>query len=363
MKSAILLATAACVIAAAGFTAASPASAADDSFLKGLSGSLNFNQSGGELQKGFDAAFAQRFTEVSGVKVNYSSPQTDFARIKAMKEADAMEYDLLELGGEGDVIFLSKNGLLEKLDTKALGIDHLPKEYVSDYGVAYGPSGSTLIWNTSVWPANGKHPTSVLDLFNTKDFPGKRCIFGGGPSTNGILEYALMADGVPADKVYPIDMERALKKLDTIRNDLVFWNSGAESVQFVLDGQCDLGTTWSGRPALRKRQDPDAPIAMTWKDAMVGGGWFAIPTGAKNSAAAAAMIKLAMRPESQAKLCNIIAYCLPIPGVKELIDEAMRPWVPIDDNIKQTALVENGEFYAKNLPALTERWNAWRLGK
>lgn len=351
------------MLAAAALVAGGPASADDDAYLKGLSGSLNFNQSGGELQKGFDAAFAGAFAEASGVKVNYSSPQTDFARIKAMHEADAMEYDLLELGGQGDVTFLSREGLLEKLDLKELGIDGLPKEYVSDYGVAYGPSGSTLIWNTSIWPEDGKHPTSVLDLFNTKDFPGKRCILGGAPYTNGILEYALMADGVPADQVYPIDMERALKKLDTIRDDLVFWNSGAESIQFVLDGQCDLGTTWSGRPALRKRQDPDAPIAMTWKDAMVGGGWFSIPAGAKNPKAAAAMIKLAMKPESQAKLCNIIAYCLPLPGVKELIDAQMRPWVPIDDNIAQTALVENGDFYAEHLPALTERWNAWRLEK
>jgi putative spermidine/putrescine transport system substrate-binding protein len=297
------------------------------------------------------------------VQVNYSSPQADFARIKAMNEAGAMEFDLLELGGQGDVTFLSKQGFLQKLDLKALGIDGLPKEYVSDYGVTYGPSGSTLIWNTTIWPEDGKHPTTVLDLFNVEDFPGKRCILGAAPYTNGILEYALMADGVPPDQVYPIDMERALKKLDTIRDDLVFWNSGAESVQFVLDGQCDLGTTWSGRPALRKRQDPDAPIAMTWKDAMVGGGWFAIPAGAKNAKAAEALIKLAMQPESQAKLCNIIAYCLPIPGVKELIDAEMRPWVPIDDNIAQTALAENGDYYAEHLPELTERWNAWRLGQ
>lgn len=351
------------IVATTALLAGRPALADDLSYLKGLQGSLNFNQSGGELQKGFDAAFAKKFGEESGVQVNYSSPQTNFARIKAMHDANAMEYDLLELGGQGDVIFLSKAGLLQKLDLAALGIDKLPKQYVSDYGVDYGPSGSTLIWNTNVWPLDKKHPTTVLDLFNVKDFPGKRCIYGGAPYTNGILEYALMADGVPADKVYPIDIERALKKLDTIRDQLVFWDSGAESIQFVLDGQCDLGTTWSGRPALRKRQDSDAPIAMTWKDAMVGGGWLAIPEGAKNAKAAAAMIKLAMSPEAQAKLCNIIAYCLPIPGVKELIEPAMRPWVPIDDNLAQTALVEGGEYYAENLPALTERWNKWRLGK
>ena len=328
-------------------------------YLKGLSGTLHWNQSGGELEMGFTEAFVSEFEELTGVDVTYSSPCCNYAKLRVMVESDNVEWDMLEVGGEGDLRLISDQGLLQPLDLSSLDLSNVPEEFVNPYGILYGPAGAILIWNTTVWPEDGKHPTTLLDLYNLEDFPGKRCMFGGVPAYNGVLEYALLADGVALDELYPLDVERALAKLDTIKEHIIFWDSGAESVQFVLDGQCDLGTTWSGRPAMRMRDDPDAPLARTWKDAALVGGWLAITEGSGNPEAALALIQFYLRPEVQVAMCNSIAYCIAMPGVVDQIDEGMKPWVPIGDNFEQVGFVENGDYYYKNFDKLVERWNAW----
>ncbi|MQA95884.1 MAG: hypothetical protein GEV11_14990 [Streptosporangiales bacterium] len=51
----------------------------------------------------------------------------------------------------------------------------------------------------------------------------KRAIEGSPSPTTGTYEAALLADGVPADKLYPLDTQRALKVYDRIKNDAVYW--------------------------------------------------------------------------------------------------------------------------------------------
>lgn len=327
-------------------------------YLQGLSGVVRFNQSGGELEQGFNQAFVDDFEELSGVKVVYSSPQGGLARLKAMHDAGNMQWDMLELGGLGDLLSAQDQGLLEKVDYSGIDVSQFPKQFIQEYGFDYGPSGSVLIWNKDKWPDDGKHPESVLDLFNTEEFPGKRCMLGASPATNGILEYAAMASGVPKEDVYPIDLDRAFGELDKIKDDAVWWESGAESIQYLLDGQCDMGTTWSGRPAIRLKEDPSLPIGGTFEDAMIGGGWFAIPDGAENAENARALMRYYLQRSVQVDMCNTIAYCLDMPGLQKEIDPGMQPWVPLGVNLENT-FPEDGKYWAENLPDVTTRWNEW----
>ncbi|MGO8077848.1 extracellular solute-binding protein, partial [Rhizobium leguminosarum] len=72
---------------------------------------------------------------------------------------------------------------------------------------------------------------ACADLFDTAKFPGKRTFYKW--SAPGVIEEALLADGVAADKLYPLDLERAFKKLDTIKSDIVWWSGGAKSQQLL----------------------------------------------------------------------------------------------------------------------------------
>src|SRR5690606_938896 len=88
-------------------------------------------------------------------------------------------------------------------------------------------------------------PTDWTAMWDTKKFPGKRALYNRVES--GLLEMALLADGVPADKLYPLDVPRALKKLGQIRNDIIWYETVPQSEQLMRDGQASMGVLADGR--------------------------------------------------------------------------------------------------------------------
>src|SRR5438309_6091061 len=54
-----------------------------------------------------------------------------------------------------------------------------------------------------IFPA-GKRPTTWAEFWDAKKFPGPRTLRAGVYGT-GAYEEALLADGVPMDKLYPMD--------------------------------------------------------------------------------------------------------------------------------------------------------------
>ncbi|KAG0760324.1 hypothetical protein G6F22_019155 [Rhizopus arrhizus] len=57
-----------------------------------------------------------------------------------------------------------------------------------------------------------------------------------------------MADGVPTDKVYPCDIDRALASLDKVKPSVdVWWNTGAQVEQMLGSGEVDMIATWVSR--------------------------------------------------------------------------------------------------------------------
>jgi putative spermidine/putrescine transport system substrate-binding protein len=152
----------------------------------------------------------------------------------------------VELGFDSEIRF-EKAGYLEKLDLSYFPIEKMPPTSpYDDYFVDLYDGATNLVYNTESFPDAAKAPQKVTDIFDTQNFPGKRCFWGFGDEFD--LEFALMADGVPSDQVIQMmttkeGRDRALRKMDTIKDDIVYVNTGAESVQFVLDKQCDLGLT------------------------------------------------------------------------------------------------------------------------
>ena len=104
------------------------------------------------------------------------------------------------------------------------------------YSVAIG-------WREKAFP--GKVPPGWAAFWDTKNFPGQRSL---RKHPIYALEMALIADGVPMDKLYPIDVDRAFKKLEELKpHVLVWWSSGAQSAQVLKDGEVDMVAAWNGR--------------------------------------------------------------------------------------------------------------------
>lgn len=90
----------------------------------------------------------------------------------------------------------------------------------------------------------------------------------------------MLADGVAADKLYPLDVDRALKKLASIRENIVFWDTGARTQQLIESKEVDMAVMWNGRALAGVKNG--APFAPMWEDFTPVYDTLGVPKGAKN---------------------------------------------------------------------------------
>ena len=159
------------------------------------------------------------------------------------------------------------------------------------------------------------------------------------------LEFALIADGVPKDKVYPIDFDRAFKKLDQIKPHVTaWWSTGQQPAQLLLDKEVVLATGWNGRfyDIIKK----GAPVEIEWNEGALKQGSFAIPRGAKNPYWANKMLAELAIPQQQAVYASELGY----PGLNleslNYVDAKVKPYLPTQYLDKQFWISD--EWYAEN---------------
>ena len=114
--------------------------------------------------------------------------------------------------------------LLEELPS-AVDVSAIDPKYQVD---ACGVAGDTFTFNMNynADEFSGDQPTSWTDFLDTEGFPGS--VECGEHVVNG-ARGALLADGVAPEDLYPLDLDRAFAKLDTIRDDLTFYDSLARA--------------------------------------------------------------------------------------------------------------------------------------
>ena len=197
--------------------------------------------------------------------------------------------------------------MLEKIDFKTVDVSNFVPGTFSDYYVGGDIFSTVLAWNTKTYGDKG--PQSWADFWDVKKFPGKRSMRN---SVAGMLEPALMADGVPLNKVYevlsaPGGIERAVKKIKELKPHIaVWWSSGAQHAQLMKDGEVDMIIGWNGRfDAIAK---DGAKVAYTYNQGLLDADTFAIPKAAPNKALAMKFLAEISKPQYQAELTKYITY-------------------------------------------------------
>jgi putative spermidine/putrescine transport system substrate-binding protein len=279
---------------------------------------------------------------------------TGLADVRAQVRANAVKWDVADLGGascaRGTV-----EGLFEPLDYQVIKTEGIsPKMVHKDWiGVIYY---STIIaWNTEKYGANG--PQSWADVWDVKKFPGTRSFSRGASET---MEIALMADGVAPDKLYPLDVDRAMKSLEKIKPNVVaWWASGAQSAQLLKDGEADIVAIWNGRAGAAIKDG--AKAATTYNQGILNADCLVIPKGAKNAELAQKVIALMVSPELQADIPKYIDYG-PINSAafetgKITPEEAQRINSAPKNAERQTVI--SFDYWTDNLAKLTEKMDAF----
>jgi putative spermidine/putrescine transport system substrate-binding protein len=308
---------------------------------------------GGAYQDAEKTCYCDPFARATGAKVLQDGPMNT-AKFRTMIDGGAPDWDVADVtidflySGIGDQLF-------EKIDKSIVDTSRLDQRFVNDYGIGCIVWSYNFGYSTKAFPGTDV-PRTWADMFDLKRFPGKRTF---GDNVVATLEAALMADGVAPDKLYPLDVDRAFRKLDTIKSETVFWSSNSQSQQLFVDGEVSMGLILNGRAYDAAKKG--ARIAVSWAQNIQSVDYLVVPRGSRNREAAMKLIDVMTQPENQAKLANMIAYAPTNPAAFSGIDPQIAPWLSTaPDNVKQGFLI-NAEYWRDNLKRLQERWTAWKL--
>lgn len=309
-----------------------------------------FTSWGGTTQDAQAAHWAAPFTEKTGTAVVQDGP-TDYGKIKAMVEAGAVTWDVVDVEFDW-ALQAGAQDLLEPLDFSVIDKAALDPRFVSDFAVGSFYYSFVLGWN----PANfgGEQPAKLADLFDTAKFPGKRTFYKW--SAPGVIEAALLADGVAPADLYPLDLDRAFAKLDTIKSDIIWWEGGAQSQQLLASGEAPIGFFWNGR--LSALAADGMPVGVSWDQNITAADALVVPKGTANKDAAMQFIAEATSAAGQAAFAAASGYAPINLGSADLMDPAVRATLPD----AQTAVQVNADmaYWAEHRDEIGNRWYAWQ---
>lgn len=320
-------------------SAALPASAAD----------MVFTSWGGTTQDAQSAAWAEPFTAETGTQVLQDGP-TDYGKIKAMVEAGAVSWDVVDV--EGDyAVQAGKAGLLEPLDFTIIDKSRLDPRFVTDHSVGSFYYSFVIGCNKD---AVAECPKTWADLFDTAKFPGKRTFYKW--SAPGVIEAALLADGVAPADLYPLDLDRAFKKLDAIKGDIIWWSSGAQSQQMLASAETPYGSFWNGR--LTALAESGITVETSWDQNITAADSLVVPKGAPNKEAAMRFIALATSPKAQAAMAAATGYAPINLDAPAEMDPGVRATLP--DQQAETQVNADMAYWAEHRDEIGARWYAWQ---
>ena len=311
---------------------------------------LTFASFGGVYQEAQREGWLKPYTALTGVQFAESEESSN-ATIKAQVESGNVSWDVVDVGND---FGLDGNAdLLEPLDYTLIKQDEILDGFATTYRVGDITYGVVLAYNTD--KTAGKVPEGWADFFDTAKIPGKRGLWKY--STGGVLEFALMADGVkPADLYTPkLDVERAIKKLDTIKDDIVWWESGAQSQELIGSGEVAMSMIWNGRGYSAKHTD-NKPVEMQWNQQILTADYFVVPKGTPNKQVAMEFIAWATCANNNAAVSEKIPYGPTNKNAKP--NEAVVKDLAVTNADENTAYF-NDAYLIDNFDAIDAPFQAW----
>ncbi|HBR95987.1 MAG TPA: spermidine/putrescine ABC transporter substrate-binding protein [Gammaproteobacteria bacterium] len=305
------------------------------------------------------------YTAETGTKLLFEDYSGGIAEIKAQVEAGNIQWDVVDI----EVIDLERacsEGLLEVIDpaTFPKGADgaaplddFIPSAVANECGV--GNIVWTIIYAYNEETVGDNKPLSINDFFDTAKIPGKRAM-RKRPQVN--LEWALIADGVARDQVYEVlstdeGQAQAFAKLDTIKGDIVWFDSWSQVPQLLNDGGATLGQSANGRIFSAIKED-NKPFQMVWDAHIYDLDVWSIVKGSKNKDLAMDFIKFATGTKPLSGMPDV-AYGPTRKSSMALVDPAVVPDLPtshLDEGLKA-----DGIFWADYGESLGEKFNEWLL--
>ncbi|MCZ4354839.1 ABC transporter substrate-binding protein [Roseovarius aestuarii] len=316
--------------------------------------SLTVADPGGPFAQGYRKAFYDPFAKETGIEiVSVARDAEPTAQFKSIVETDSYIWDVCTLTLSARLI-LEQQDLLDPLNLDpALTSDFMSGAAHSNF-LGIDVYSSVFAYNSE---AVGKPPSNWAEYWDVENFPGRRALRKNPIDT---LEQALMADGVAAADLYPLDVDRAFAKLDEIKDKVsVWWTGGAQTSQLLQSGEVDMTTGWNAR--LQAAIDSGAPAQIVWNQGLYSIEGWGLPKGGPKADAAREFVAFCARPEQQALFTDDLSYGPTNLRAYDFIDpERAKVLTTAPQNLEGMTLADEA-WWQENRAEMAERFELWLL--
>lgn len=319
-------------------------------------GKVFVRTSGGSYQEGLQKGTWNDFTAKTGIEVVAVPANT--AKLIAMAESGASEIDLVDANA-GATLSLVEKGFYEQLDKSRFELTNLEDiSIVDDHYLEYSAFAAALVYNEEVFPSG--HPSSWAEFWDVEKFPGKRML-QDAKAIAPDLEFALLADGVAVDKLYPLDIDRAFAMMEKIRPSIVkFYDSGALGASLLAEKTVVLGSLWTNRAAVLRKDG--APIGIEWNQAMRLAEHSGIVKNAPNRDNAYKLLDYSLSPEAQARTLPALGLSPSNKRAFESIPAEEAALLPTADKNMPLGFDQDASWWLKHREEVAQRWEEFLLG-
>lgn len=299
------------------------------------------------------------FEEESGKTIQHVASGVGFiAKVEAQYQAGKVAWDVIEGAGGQEAALLWGKKYLEPLpaDLQAkLQKVSIPNA-VTPYGVLLGTTGYVIACNMDKIKACPSNPAEFWDV---KAFPGRRALVS---NPFAAMATALVADGVKPNEVFPMDIDRAFKKLKEIRPNVAIWaTSGDQQVQVMRDGQVDMSIMWNGRA--KAVIDAGVPLKLQWGGSLANPNYMVVIKGGPNTKAAMNYLEwYGLHAKPQAEVARKLAYGMSHKDVAGLLTPSEAALLPEGGTNADSQVQLDGNWWANNADKVAPLWKEFLAG-
>jgi putative spermidine/putrescine transport system substrate-binding protein len=332
---------------------------------------------GGAYQESQRKAYLEPYSEMTGISVTWDESSNEaVAKMRAQYEAGNVTWDLVDVEGpdsqrlcdEGLAMEVDLDEILAPGDDGSAPTEDFGDSVINECFIPQIVFSTTFGYRTDVPEWEGRTPEDLCALFDTETFPGQRSL-ERRPKKN--LEWALLCDGVSKEELYdvldtPEGLDRAFAKLDTIKDDVVWWSAGAETPQLLADEEVVMGSTYNGR-LFSVIEEQDQPVDMLWDWQVFDFDGWVIPADLPEERLNRVLHFLRWGTDTQrlADQAKYISYgparasSQPLVSTHADLGIEMAPHMPTNPENQKNYLVNNIEWWADNQDDVEARWQTW----
>jgi len=310
---------------------------------------------GGPVGAAWKEAYYDPFFKETGIRVvGVASQHEPASQVRAMVDTKNYTWDMAVLTRTAHDLLIRGNYLDPLNIDSDSAVQGIPQEFKTAHLLGVQVFSSTFTYRTDKFPKDG--PQNWADVYDAKRFPGRRA-FRKHPLDT--MEQALMADGVAPANLYPLDIDRAFRKLDTIKSHVnPWWTGGAQASQLIKSGEVDICPTFTNRAQVAINDG--APAKIVWNQGMYQYEGIAILRGTPKAEDCRKFARFCARADRQAASISMSNPLGPTnPAAIPMISASLIPLLPTAPQNKALMRHTDYEYWGREMESVLKRFNEW----